>query len=74
MDKIITAIKKAPNITINKDEIKRFCTYLFRWQLSGIILAPAIALIGHPIAAAIIGNLIGGIIFFWIDRLIFKHK
>lgn len=59
--------------------MKRFFLYLGRWQLSGIVLAPVLALMtGNPVTqprvifATIIANLIGGAIFFWIDRLIFK--
>lgn len=44
--------------------------------MSTIILAPCIALLSDwgPIWAAVIGNLIGGAAFFWVDRLIFKEK
>ena len=56
--------------------------YLVRWQLSTVILAPVIAYIKNSGSvwgtwedwyAAIIANLIGGLIFFWIDgKLIFN--
>jgi len=61
----------------------RFLLYLFRWQLSTIILAPSVAYFKHSASiwgtkedwiAAIIANLIGGCIFFWVDRFIFKSK
>jgi len=61
----------------------RFLLYLFRWQLSTIILAPSVAFFKHSPSiwgtkedwiAAIIANLIGGCIFFWVDRFIFKSK
>jgi len=46
-----------------------------RWQASSIILAPCIAYLPYnSINKAIIANLIGGLIFFWIDQLIFKEK
>lgn len=59
--------------------IKRLILYLLRWQLSTPILAPIIALVKHsPIwgtpqdwYGAAIANLIGGLIFFWVDRFIF---
>lgn len=56
--------------------MKRFIIYLMRWQLSGVILAPCIYLLKDygSIACAVVGNLIGGIIFYWIDKLIFKSQ
>lgn len=58
---------------------KTLIIYLLRWQLSGVVLAPVLALMtGNPVTqprvifATIVANLIGGAIFFWIDRLIFK--
>lgn len=54
----------------------KYVLYLIRWQLSTPILAVVMYWLGDmgAIAAAIIANLIGGLIFFWIDRLIFKEK
>ena len=56
--------------------------YLIRWQLSTVILAPVIAYYKHSNAifgtssdwySAIVANLIGGIIFFWVDgKIIFN--
>jgi len=63
--------------------LKKFLFYLGRWQLSSVILAPVIAImkgnsiIGTPIDwySAIVANLIGGCIFFWVDKyLIFKEE
>lgn len=56
--------------------MKRFIIYLMRWQLSGVILAPCIYLMKDygSIVSAIVANLIGGIIFYWIDKLIFKSQ
>ncbi len=59
--------------------IKRLLLYLGRWQLSSLILSPSIALFtGQPIwgtvqtwAASGIANLVGGLIFFWVDKFIF---
>ena len=62
--------------------MKRFILYLLRWQLSSFVLAPVIGIVkgtslfgnASDWKCAIIANLIGGAIFFWIDRLIFKKK
>jgi hypothetical protein len=59
--------------------MKRFLLYLFRWQLSTPILAPVVAFFtGSPIwgtaetwIGSSVANLIGGAIFFWVDRFIF---
>lgn len=50
--------------------------YLFRWQLSTPILAICIVYFAHlgETWSTIIANLIGGLIFFWIDRYIFTGK
>ncbi|MGE5309186.1 MAG: hypothetical protein ACM3OC_08885 [Deltaproteobacteria bacterium] len=58
-------------ITMNKKNIKRFILYLFRWQLSTPILWLVVSRLGAGLTATIIANLIGGVIFFWIDRFIF---
>lgn len=61
----------------------KFVLYLIRWQLSTPILAPIVAFFKHSSAvfgtredwlAAAIANLIGGCIFFWVDRYIFKSR
>jgi hypothetical protein len=67
------------------DFITQFLLYLVRWQLSSPILAVIMSVtvayasrtkIKWPTKAewlgAIIANLIGGGIFFFVDRLIFK--
>ena len=62
--------------------MKRFLLYLLRWQLSTPILAPVVALFtGSPIwgtaetwIGTTVANLIGGSIFFWVDRFIFTSK
>ncbi len=55
---------------------KRYSLYLGRWQLSTLILAPVAIILSsfNPWIQIIIGNFIGGLIFFWIDRLIFKKN
>lgn len=54
--------------------IKKYLFYLFRWQLSTPILTIVLWLLrGHnDLLVTIIANLIGGLIFFWIDKIIFK--
>ncbi len=54
--------------------IKRSTLYLFRWQLSTPILRRVVRNLGVGIWFTIIANLIGGSIFFWVDRFIFISK
>jgi hypothetical protein len=51
--------------------MKRFVLYLIRWQLSTPILWLVVRQLGAGLWQTIIANLIGGIIFFWVDRFIF---
>jgi hypothetical protein len=55
---------------------KRYALYLLRWQASPPILAGiGIILAGMGyIVAAIIANLIGSLIFFWVDQFIFTSQ
>lgn len=57
--------------------MKRLLLYLLRWQLSTPILAIVvhytIALYGSLIST-IIANLIGGLLFYKIDKIIFNKK
>jgi hypothetical protein len=55
---------------------KRYGLYLLRWQLSTPILAGVgIILVSMgQIISAIIANLIGGLLFFWVDRFIFTSQ
>jgi len=55
---------------------KRYGLYLLRWQASTPILAGVgilLASMGQWIAA-IVANLIGGLIFFWVDQFIFTSQ
>ena len=54
--------------------MKRFILYLVRWQLSTPILWLVIRHLGAGLTTTIIANLIGGGIFFWVDRFIFTSK
>lgn len=51
---------------------KRYLTYLARWQLSTPILAAVMLLPWGVVVNTIIANLIGGLVFYWVDRWIFK--
>ncbi len=51
--------------------MKRFILYLVRWQLSTPILWLVVRQMGTGIWSTVIANLIGGAIFFWVDRFIF---
>jgi len=55
---------------------KRYFLYLCRWQLSTPILAVALILLStmNKWVATIIANLIGGLLFFWVDKFIFRSK
>ena len=54
--------------------MKTYMLYLLRCQLSSPILAIVLYLLNiNVIAETIIANLIGGIIFYWIDKKIFNH-
>lgn len=54
--------------------MKKHILYLLRWQISSPILALCLYYLDLGIILnTIIANLIGGCIFFWIDRLIFKN-
>jgi len=54
--------------------IKKYLFYLFRWQLSTPILAVVLLWLSewNVTWATVVANLVGGLIFFWVDRLIFK--
>ena len=54
--------------------MKRFILYLIRWQLSTPILWLVVRNLGAGFGATVIANLIGGSIFFWVDRFIFTSK
>lgn len=55
---------------------KQYGLYLLRWQLSSPILAIVLWLLSdcNVVVTTIIANLIGGLIFYHVDSLIFAHK
>ena len=55
--------------------MKKFVLYILRWQLSTPILAFVLCMLHtNELLETIIANLIGGIIFFWVDRKIFNES
>lgn len=56
--------------------IRKYLLYIVRWQLSTPILAICLIWLSSlgEIWSTIIANFIGALIFFWIDKLIFKEK
>jgi len=55
--------------------IKQYSLYLLRWQLSTPILALVLYLFNYnELVETILANLIGGLIFFWVDKKIFQQK
>ena len=57
-------------------DLKKFFFYELRWQASSPILAICLVWLGGlgTFWATVIANLIGGAIFFWVDKLIFKDE
>ncbi|HOJ44037.1 MAG TPA: hypothetical protein PK800_07930 [Syntrophorhabdaceae bacterium] len=55
---------------------KRYGFYLIRWQLSTPILAGVLYILSSmdKLMATVIANLIGGLIFFWVDKFIFTSQ
>lgn len=54
--------------------MRRFTLYLIRWQLSTPILWLVVRQLGAGLWQTVIANLIGGSIFFWVDKFIFTSK
>lgn len=54
----------------------KFFIYLIRWQTSGLVLAPCLIFLlpyTNELTATILANLIGGCIFYFVDKRIFKN-
>jgi membrane protein YqaA with SNARE-associated domain len=59
------------------DNLKRkYIMYLIRWQMSTPVLACVLYYLSPLgiIPATIIANLIGGLVFFWVDYFIFDSE
>ena len=56
--------------------IKKYVMYLLRWQLSTPLLSVILYLMRDrpTLLSTVVANLIGGLIFFWVDRYIFNPK
>ena len=54
--------------------LNKFILYILRWQLSTPILWLVVKEMGTSLWSTIIANLIGGIIFFWVDKFIFTSQ
>ena len=54
--------------------MNKFILYLIRWQLSTPILWLAVRQLGTSLYSTVIANLIGGAIFFWVDKFIFTSQ
>jgi hypothetical protein len=56
--------------------LRRYALYLARWQLSTPLLAVVLVWLDAlgALAATIVANLIGGLILFWVDRVIFTSS
>lgn len=55
---------------------KKLMLYLLRWQCSTPVLALCVFLLTartNELVATVIANLIGGLIFFWVDEKIFRR-
>jgi hypothetical protein len=54
----------------------KYALYLLRWQLSTPILAIVLILLSgmNTVLATVVANLIGGLLFFWVDKYIFKTR
>ena len=55
---------------------KQYLLYLCRWQLSSPILAVCLIWLAGlgTVWATVLANLVGGMLFFWIDKLIFRER
>jgi len=56
--------------------MKRLLKYMFRWQLSTLTLAPVMAIMAgcNPWLVAFVGNIVGSLIFYKVDKHIFKNQ
>ncbi|OGX17892.1 MAG: hypothetical protein A3K83_07860 [Omnitrophica WOR_2 bacterium RBG_13_44_8b] len=54
--------------------MRKFILYLIRWQLSTPILWLVVRNLGAGLWQTVVANLIGGSIFFWVDKFIFTSK
>lgn len=77
MKKDCGSIRKSKNDYNNNLQQVKLIIYLLRWQLSTPILSAVIYFtidLWGNLASTILANLIGGLMFYKIDKLIFKKK
>lgn len=62
-------------MAIRKKQLKRFIMYAIRWELSTPVLALCLFWLGGlgEWPATIIANFIGSIIFYFVDKIIFRE-
>jgi len=55
-------------------KMRKYLIYLLRWQISGIVMMPVLMLTKNlgTVIGVIIAQLIGAIIFWFVDKRIFK--
>jgi hypothetical protein len=69
-------MKKPNRSSLSYKLLRQYPLYLLRWQLSTPILAIVVgyfAYLGEWVGAAL-ANLVGGLVFFWADRFIFRPR
>lgn len=73
IDRILIQKQKTKILSIGTG--KKYGMYLFRWQLTSITMLPIVMVLGGDFFGVFMANLIGGLLFFWVDQFIFNgHK
>lgn len=70
IDRIL--IQKQKTKVLSIDTGKKYGMYLFRWQLTSITMLPIVMVLGGDFFGVFMANLIGGLLFFWVDQFIFN--
>lgn len=72
-----TSNPKEERMRRNRGKVKpsRYFLYILRCQLSTVVALLLFFLLNlNPLWCLIISNLIEGVVFFWLDRMIFQRK
>lgn len=72
IDRIL--IQKQKTKVLSIDTGKKYGMYLFRWQLTSITMLPIVMVLGGDFFGVFMANLIGGLLFFWVDQFIFNGQ